>query len=411
MGRDRRVLILVAGAAILLTALNLRPAVTSFGALLREVQQATGMSSTVAGLLTTLPPICFGVFGLVGGWVGRRLGAAQALLLAALLTTAGLTARIATSAPMLVLVFTVPALAGMALSNVLLPVAVKRWFPRQVGRATGLYSMVMFLGAGLAAAVSVPITHVTGSWRAGLGAWALMALLPIPCWLWLRSSTSAGEEAEIPGEAVVLGVAEARLDSGRVSVHRHPKAWALAWFFGLQSLGAYVLMGWLPTIYRDAGVEPRVAGLLLALVIVVGAPVSVALPELAARRDDQRTLVLAIMATSVAAYGGLLIAPATLPWAWAVLLGIGWGAFPLALVLISLRAATSEGTAQLSAFSQGIGYLVAAAGPFGIGALHDATAGWTWPLLVLTGLLVPQLACGLVAAKPGYIDEQETGVS
>jgi MFS transporter, CP family, cyanate transporter len=408
VGRDRRAVVLVAGAAILLTALSLRPAVTSFGALLREVQQATGMSSTVAGVLTTLPPICFGVFGLVGGWVGRRLGTAQALLAVAVLTTVGLAARVATDAPLLIVVFTVPALVGMALGNVLLPVAVKRWFPRHIGRATGAYSMVMAVGAALAAAVSVPIAETAGGWRAGLGVWAVVALVAVPCWLWLRSSTRAGEDGRIPEEAVVLGVAEARLGSRAVAARRHPKAWALAGFFGLQGIGAYVLVGWLPTIYRDAGVHPRTAGLLLGLVMILAAPISVLLPELAARRDDQRVLVLGLAAMSMAGYIGLLVAPAAAPWVWATLLGVGFGAFPLALVLVGLRASTAEGTAQLSALSQGVGYLITAGGPFAIGALHDATGGWTWPLLVLVALLVPQLACGLVAAKPGFVDEQET---
>jgi MFS transporter, CP family, cyanate transporter len=407
VGRDRRVVVLVAGAAILLTALSLRPAVTSFGALLREVQLATGMSSTVAGVLTTLPLICFGVFGLVGGWVGRRLGTAQALLAVAVLTALGLAARVATDVPLLVVLFSVPALVGMALGNVLLPVAVKRWFPRHIGRATGAYSMVMAVGAALGAAVSVPIAQVAGSWRAGLGMWAALALVAIPCWLWLRSSNRGGEEdVRLPEEAVVLGVAEAHVGTQAVEVHRHLKSWALAGFFGLQAIGAYVLVGWLPTIYRDAGIDPHTAGLLLGLVMVLVAPISMLLPELAARRDDQRVLVLVLAASSTTGYIGLLVAPAGAPWVWAILLGGGFGAFPLALVLVGLRATTAEGTAQLSALSQGVGYLIAASGPFAIGALHDATGGWTWPLAVLIALLVPQLACGLAAAKPGYVDER-----
>ena len=51
------------------------------------------------------------------------------------------------------------------------------------------------------------------------------------------------------------------------------------------------------------------------------------------------------------------------------------------LVLIGLRSRTPEGTAALSGFTQSMGYLLAAIGPFGVGVLHDATGGWTVPLL------------------------------
>jgi MFS transporter, CP family, cyanate transporter len=391
---SRRAVVLVAGTAIVLVALNLRPAVTSFGALLREVQEATGMSSTVAGVLTTLPPICFGAFGLVGGWFGRRLGTGPALLAAMALTAGGLAARVATDRPWVIVLFTVPALAGMAIGNVLLPVAVKRAFPRHVGRATGLYSMALALGTALAAALSVPIAQGLGTWRAGLGVWAVTPLLAVvPLLAIRRLAARAGAGADAVPRAVPPFLA-----------YRHPTAWALAGFFGLQSLAAYVVMGWLPTIYRDAGVAPTTAGLLLALVMLLGAPISLALPELAARRDDQRSLVVGLAACAAGAYIGLLVAPAAAPVLWALLLGVGMGAFPLALVLIGLRSGTSDTTARLSAFSQGTGYLIAASGPLAMGALHDATGSWTPPLLVLIALLAPQLWCGLIAAKPGSVD-------
>jgi MFS transporter, CP family, cyanate transporter len=406
--RDRRAVTAVAGAAIVLVALNLRPAVPSFGALLREVQEATGMSTTLAGVLTTLPPICFGVFGLLGGWLARRMGTARSALLGMALISGGLAARVLTDRPGLIVLLTVPALAGMAIGNVLLPVAVKRWFPRHIGRATGVYSLSLSLGTAAAAAVSVPIAQAAGSWRAGLGVWALTPLLALPPWWWLRrrevdaSAAGAGEAPVEPGRSMPAPVPPSSSASG--ALHRNPKVWAFAGFFGAQSLAAYALFGWLPTIYRDAGIPSETAGLLLALVIVIGAPISLVLPELAAKRDDQRHLVLGLATSAAAAYVGLWLAPSGAPWLWATLLGIGMGSFPLVLLLIGLRASTAQGTAQLSGLTQGSGYLIAAAGPFAIGALNDATGGWSLPLLVLLALLVPQTWCGLVIAKPGAVD-------
>jgi MFS transporter, CP family, cyanate transporter len=189
-----------------------------------------------------------------------------------------------------------------------------------------------------------------------------------------------------------------------VAVHRQLKAWALAGFFGLQSLEAYTAMGWLPAIFQDAGVPAARAGALLAVTMVLGVPISLLLPRLAARSDDQRVYVVGLIVVSVSAYLGLILAPAAAPLLWAVLLGIGLGAFPLALVLIGLRASTTRGTAALSSLAQGAGYTLAATGPVTVGALHDLTGEWTWPLLTLVALLVPKLVVGLIAAAPGTVD-------
>ena len=79
-------------------------------------------------------------------------------------------------------------------------------------------------------------------------------------------------------------------------------------------------------------------------------------------------------------YVGLMIAPYSLAVLWAVLIGVGTCTFPLVLTLIGLRSRTPAGTAALSGFTQSAGYLLAALGPFAVGALYDATGGWTWPL-------------------------------
>jgi MFS transporter, CP family, cyanate transporter len=387
--------------AIFLTSVNLRPAVTSAGALLRDVQLGTGMTGLEAGLLTTLPPVCFGAFGLLAGRLGRRFGTATTVALGLLLVAVSLVVRTLTDQAWWLLLWTIPALAGMAVGNVLLPVAVKRVFPSRVGRVTGIYSFGLALGTAAAAGVTVPIATLAGSWRFGLAIWAVPALVAAIPWWWLRVV-----RAPIPAPATPSSVAASPPAAPPAArpVHHGRQSWALAGFFGLQSLAAYVVMGWLPSIYQDAGVDPAHAGLLLALVVGIGAPISIVLPELAARHEDQRGWVVGLAAMAAAAYLGLLLAPSAVPVLWAILLGIGMGAFPLALVLIGLRALTSEGTAKLSSLAQGAGYLLAASGPVAIGVLHDATGSWTPPLLVLLALLVPQVGCGLVAGRPGHVD-------
>lgn len=404
-----------------LTALNLRGAVSSVGPVLRDVQLDLGMSDSVAGVLTTLPALSFGLVGLLTARIGRRLGTERALIVALSLIAVGLIVRAVVPGVGWLLLTSLFALIGIAIANVLVPVAVKSWFPDDVGRMTGWYSTALTMGVAIPAATTVPIAATFGGWRFGLGIWALPAVLALVPWALMARTrrrsqadvgapsgvTSGGPSgastiARLPG----VGTAMSTEAIARVPVHRQLRAWALTGFFGLQALEAYTTIGWLPTILQDAGVDPGRAGLMLAVTMGLGAPISLVIPKLAARTPDQRPWVVGLTGMSLAAYVGLLVAPGALPWLWSVLLGIGLGAFPLALVLIGLRAATSAGTVALSSLVQGVGYLVAATGPVTVGVLHERTGGWVLPLLVLLGLLVPKFGAGWIAAAPGTVDDR-----
>ena len=124
------------------------------------------------------------------------------------------------------------------------------------------------------------------------------------------------------------------------------------------------------------------------------------------RRTNQASLILGLSVCYVAGYLGLLVWPGQGALLWALLIGVGTGMFPLILTLVGLRARTSDGTAALSGFTQSIGYLIAAIGPFLMGALYGATGGWTVPLLLLIVLLVPQAVAGVLVARPRYLEDE-----
>jgi CP family cyanate transporter-like MFS transporter len=180
----------------------------------------------------------------------------------------------------------------------------------------------------------------------------------------------------------------------------------MAIFFGCQSLGAYALMGWLPQLFRDAGFAPATAGLLLALVTAISAPVAFLMPSLATRLGDLRPLILGLSGASIAAYLGLALAPGGAAGLWVVLVAVGQSAFPLSLALLGLRARTPAGTVALSAFVQSTGYLVAGLGPLLVGVLYGATGGWTVPLGLMIVVICGQGLAGLVVARPRYIEDQ-----
>ncbi|MBL1102565.1 CynX/NimT family MFS transporter [Streptomyces coffeae] len=402
---------------ILLAALNLRPAVTSLGPLLEEVRADLGMSGTVAGLLTSVPAVCFALFGLTAPRLARRWGPGAVVCAGLAAVTAGLALRPFAGGTPAFVGASALALAGIAVSNVLMPVIVKRWFPHRVGAMTGLYSMGLSLGTATAAAATVPMTRALDvSWRAGLGVWALLAAIALVPWLFLaRDRTKdAGKAGEEPrsgadsgtGSGKDFGTDEPGAAGRARPITRSPIAWSMAVFFGLQATAAYITMGWMPQIFRDAGVSASTAGVLLAVIMAMGVPLSFVLPPIAARLRHQGVLVVILGVFGLSGYAGLYLAPAEGAWLWALLLGVANCTFPLALTMLGMRARTSAGVVRLSAFTQGTGYLLSIPGPLLVGALYQHSGGWGQPIAFMAALMVPQIVAGVFAGRNRTLEDE-----
>ncbi|MEI7030074.1 MFS transporter [Streptomyces pratensis] len=382
---------------LVLAALNLRPAITSLGSLLEEVREGLHMSGSVAGLLTSVPPLCFAAFGVMAPRLARRFGAGAVVCAGMAAIAAGLVIRPYIGSTAGFLLASALALMGIAVSNILMPVIVKRWFPDRVGTMTGLYSMALALGTSLAAAVTVPLTGALGGdWRSGLAVWAGLAALAVLPWVVLvRDRTPAPEQPGArPTGAPALRIAHSRT------------AWSLACFFGLQATAAYITMGWMPQIYRDAGVSAGRAGLLLAVTMAMGVPLAFVIPKVASRLRQQGPIVVVLGLCGLIGYAGLYLAPAAGAWAWALLLGVANCAFPLALTMIGMRARTGAGVVRLSAFAQSTGYLLSIPGPLLIGVLYQHSGGWGLPIALMAGLMIPQMAAGMLAGRDRAVEDE-----
>jgi len=377
---------------LVLLALNLRPAAVSVGPVLSEVRDGLGMNAATAGLLTSLPVLAFAGFGALAPALAARVGLHRVTLLALLCVIAGLGSRVLVDHETAFLALSMLALAGMAVANVVLPSLVKLHFPDRVGLVTAIYTTALSVGLTAALWLTVPIANAYGGWRQGLGAWAVVAVAAVVPWLGL---VRHDRHLERPERTV-----------GYLDVLRTRLGVAMALFFGFQSLQAYVIFGWFASLWRDAGFSATQAGLLVGLVAATAIPLSLWAPTRLARTKDPRWLLFAIMACYLVGYVGLLVSPDRAAVASALLIGAGTTTFPLVLTLVGLRARTPEGTVALSGVTQSVGYLVAAAGPFSFGALHDATGGWTWPLLGLTALVLPLFALAAYVARPLAVEDQ-----
>jgi CP family cyanate transporter-like MFS transporter len=381
-------------AAVVLVSVNLRPGASSPGPVLEEVRDGLGMSAGIAGAMTGLPGLCFGLVGALAVGLARKVGMTTGIALGLLAAAAGLLLRVTTGSVPLFLLLSVVALAGMAVGNVLVPAWVKAH-----GHAVVLmtvYGTGLVVGGTIGALATAPVTGSTGSWRTGLGMWGALLLLALPLWAWL-----ALHERRSPAEHSVSGDAP---PSGRMM--HSPTAVALTVLFGIQSMHAYVQFGWVPQIYRDAGLSASTAGALQALLSGVGILGALAMPTVIARSQGLHAWMVAFGVSLALGYVGLLVAPATVPWLWALLLGLSGLAFPTAIALITARTRHPSVTAQLSGFVQPIGYALAAVGPFVVGLVHDATDGWSLVIVLLALTSVPLTLAGLRVARPSYVDDE-----
>ena len=391
---SRRQGLALIAVAIVLTALNLRTAVTSVGPVLEEIERGLDISSGLAGVITTMPVLCFALIGFTGPALSARFRDAHVLSGALLTMAAGLTLRSAAGSFPLFLAGTVLAMVGGALGNVLLPGLVKRYFPARTGTLVGAYSTAMGLGATLAAVTAQPVADAAGDegWRWALVVWTVPALVAASVWLAIPAAPgrSRASHSAVPMRALV----------------HSPTAMALTAFFGVQALQAYVVIGWSAQYLRDSGLSAATAGLLLGLNSLVGLPLSAVIPSLTVRPRLQRPLLLVFLACYVAGWVGLWITPETAPWLWMTLIAVGMGTFSMVLTLIGLRARTPETVAALSTVTQAWGYVIAGAGPLLVGVLRGVSGSYTGMfVIVLTGVAVLAVA-GWLSTRQVFVDDE-----
>ncbi|KOG53671.1 MFS transporter [Streptomyces griseoflavus] len=378
---------------IVLASLNMRAALAGVSPLVSEIGTHYHLAATASSLVTTIPLVFMGLGSIAAPKLARRWGTETVLCGALVLLCGGILLRIA---PPVVALFVGCAVVGtsIALLNVLMPGLIKRDFPEKAAGMTALYSTAMILGATVSAASAVPLENALGGWQGSLASWALLAAVAAVVWipqaLIARRGTRHGQAAATPAHATEDGP----------KLTRSPLAWQVTLFMGSQSLIAYVMIAWMPTIFTDHGMSKATAGLVFAFSTLVQMAGSFVVPMLAGRMRRQRLLAVAVTALMACGIVGLLVAPVAGAWVWAILLGIGQGgALGLALTMMVLRSGDAHTAARLSGMAQTWGYLLAAAGPLVLGAVHQATHGWTVPIVLLLAVCAGLVLLGMGAGR------------
>ncbi|MFE2865226.1 CynX/NimT family MFS transporter [Embleya sp. NPDC059259] len=376
-------------AGIVLIALNMRAGLSSVSPLVGELREVFHLSATTGSLITAIPVLFLGLISPLAPLAARRYGTELVLLGALVVVGLGILLRVV---PDLTALFAGGALvgSGIAVLNVLMPGVVKREFPHRAAAMIGVYSAAMVFGAAVSAGATVPLENTIGhGWQPALGVWALLAFVAVAVWLPHVRRRRGSVPAAMPH---VPGLWKSSL------------AWLVTGFMGLQSLLFYVLLAWMPTILTDNGMSKGTAATIFAFSTFVQIPASFVGSILAGRMRNQSPLVFGSVGLIVVGYVGLMVAPTGGAWAWAAILGLGQGAaVSLALTLIVLRSPDPNTAAQLSGMAQAVGYVLAAFGPLAAGALHQATGGWTVPIVLMLVLSGCALVCGVGASRPIHV--------
>ncbi|WP_299260585.1 MFS transporter [uncultured Kushneria sp.] len=372
-----------------LAALNLRAPIVVIGPVLEPIMGSLNIGAGAASLLTTGMILCFGLLSPFAPTLAARLGLDRAIALALVAVALGSVLRGIEHFPVM-LVGTLLAGLGIAFGNVFMPSLVKRDRADRLGQTMGLYTVVMGIGATLAAGTAVPLLQASGHWSTPIQLWAGLAVVAALCWLWLAFRRAVAPPAGGPVRMTALFTS--------------PVAWTLTIFMGMQSLGFYTLQTWMPSVAISAGVSSTMAGNMVSLLNLITIPASYVIARIAARMHHHSLLVLGMCLLIGTGLSGLLLAPTLAPALWAVLLGAGQGGcFSFALTMIVLRTRQSQHAAMLSGMSQSVGYLLAASGPLLFGALHGVTGGWGVSMGLLLILLGVQTVTGVMVGRPRMV--------
>lgn len=395
---------LVAFLGIVLVSLNLRPAVTAMSPLFTPIDNDLNLGTTGMSVLGMIPTLMFGLAGFVAIRLVSRIGLEKVAVVAMAMVTVGSALRaVAPNAPVLTIASAL-ALLGAGFGNIVCPPLVKKYFANRVSSMSMVYTTGLQLGTIIPALITVPMANALG-WRLSLGSWALLGLVAMGPWIAeIASSRKPQPPTSTSDDAQAYGGSAKR--EKPLQAWRSPLGIAMAVAFGMNSLLTYSFFTWLPRIIEEEiGMSQSAGGTALALFSAIGLVFAIAMPIVAGRLENPFSMFALATVVYLVSFAGLLWFPTAAPWLLVALLGAGPLTFPLLLTLINLRTRTSAGSAAMSGFAQGVGYILASLGPLVFGGLWDLGGSLVWPIVFLVCVLVVLCASAWIACQPRMLED------
>ncbi|MBF4555382.1 cyanate transporter [Pseudomonas sp. p50] len=357
---------------IVLVALNLRPSMAAIGPLLSAIRGDIDLSFSLASLLTMLPVMAMGLAMFFGIKVSQRLGEQRTVVLSLLIIGLATASRLFLDSAAQLILSAVIAGVGIALIQALMPALIKSRFRDNVALCMGLYVTSIMGGAAIAASFAPLVMARTGSWRMGLAIWAVLALVALLFWI-AQPAQSPPLESKPSSNAPFFG---------------NSRAWLLAIFFGLGTASYTCVLAWLAPYYVEKGWSEQNAGLLLGFLTAMEVISGLVTPAIANRSRDRRLVLVVLLVLIMAGFCGLILSPQHLSLLWPCLLGLGIGGlFPMSLIVSMDHLDSPQRAGGLTAFVQGIGYLIAGLSPLIAGLIRDQLGSFEWAWWSLTGVM------------------------
>jgi MFS transporter, CP family, cyanate transporter len=359
--------------SVVLVALNLRPSMAAVGPLLSTIRGDVPLSFSSAALLTMLPVMAMGLAMFFGMGLGKRMGEHRSIVLSLLVIGLATLSRLFVDSASALIVSAIAAGVGIAMIQALMPALIKTRFSANVSLFMGLYVTAIMGGAALAASFAPLVQVQTGSWRIGLAIWAALAVLALVFWYAQRSAMPPLPQAGAGAQESFFG---------------NRRAWLLAIFFGVGTAAYTCVLAWLAPYYVEQGWSEQQAGLLLGFLTAMEVVSGLITPAIANRRQDKRGVVAVLLVLIIGGFCGLILSPQYLSLLWPCLLGLGIGGlFPMSLILSLDHLDNPRRAGGLTAFVQGIGYLIAGLSPLIAGMIRDQLGSFEWAWWSLTAVI------------------------
>ncbi len=399
---------------------NLRSVLLGVPPVLPLIQHDLGLSYTLTGLLTALPVLVLAAGAWPSGLLAERIGARLSVSIGlGLLATGTILRAFRISIPSLFF-FTLILSIGITVSQTAIPVLIRRWYPKQIGLVSALFSDGLILGEAVAAGITVLVmVRFLGNdnWAGTFVFWGIPAVVLFA--LWLLLAPPGPSRANRPPFSHQHATTKS-LDGSSPAQRKRVNALHLGILVGGGSLIYFGMNAWIAS-YNQALHQSFITPAALLSLNAAQLPVSIGVTFVAQHIAGRRWPFIVAGIISAFAIAGWIFTPTELQPLWAALLG-GSGAlvFTLGIALPPLLASPHE-VGHLAGITLSLTYGVAFVGPFIGGALWDLfkvpalafvpVAIASAMLIVLGALLPSRSSFGIYAEiRPANNDKNESGI-
>ncbi|MDC7124114.1 MAG: MFS transporter [Spirochaetales bacterium] len=379
--------------ALMALSFNLRSHLTALPSVISDLQQSLGISATIAGLITSIPVLCFAILSPVASLVISKLSTTQTTISLLIGIAIGVFIR---SIGSVWAVFAGTVILGFSLTigNIICLIIIADDFNDKKNMITGLYVAAMSISSMITSAATASIARHL-EWRLSLCVWDIFPLIAIALWVAVAIRTSKVDKERCPE------VEDSKNIEDLPAVYKRFPVYLLAIAFGCHTSLFYGLTAWLPSYLTSTlGMTDSYAGIAASIFQIAGLIGCFGIPALSALARLSRRTQFLIVATAWFIIPVGLISLPQLWLIWCLIGGIGsGGGFTVVFGLVMDQAVNLDDNRNISAFVQGVGYAFAAVCPTLLGSLKESSGTWLSGFLALAIMAVVMIICGMWSSK------------